>query len=413
MSEEERFGTRLADALGSGPPESTRAAQRAALLLRYHRARQEKSLWKWPHFAAAGAALASLAFVVWLAFPFQQTVSARLGGQAIVVGQAVASAAEASELVFSDGSRVALDPHSGVKLDELTDTGARVALVDGALNASIEHRARTSWTVSAGPYQVHVVGTVFRVLWNAPTQRLVVQVSHGEVRVSGGDLPSAGVSVKQGEQLERGTAAPKQPGAAAPRQELPMAEPPSDAPTDPSPGTHEPRASASASAVEPKTRASAETWQSLASRGMYAEALSAAEKEGLKSLLAREPAADLLLLGNSARFASRGEPARQAYLTLRERFPGTASASLSAYYLARLASDLGKNNAEAVRWLHVFLAESPRGDLAASARARLMDLLDKQGDLGSAQRVAREYLEHQPDGPHAELARSILARKAR
>ncbi len=401
MSEEERFGTRLAEALGSGPPESARAAQRAALLLRYHRVRQEKSLWKWPHFAAAGAAFAALAVAVWLAFPFQQAVSARVDGQSIVVGQAVTSATEPSELVFSDGSRVAMDPQSGVKLDELTETGARIVLVNGALNAAIEHRARTSWTVSAGPYHVHVVGTVFRVLWNAHTQRLLVQVSHGEVRVSGGDIPSGGVSVKQGEQLERGREVPTPPSVAAPRQELPVAEPPHGAPAAASPG-----------AVEPKARASAETWRSLASRGMYAAALSAAEKEGMKDLLARESAADLLLLGNSARFASSAEPARRAYLTLRERFPGTASASLSAYYMARLASELDKSNAEAVRWLRVFLAESPRGDLAASARARLMDLLDKQGDP-SAKQVAREYLELHPGGPHAELARSVLARKSR
>jgi hypothetical protein len=400
MSEEERFGTRLAEALGSGPPESARAAQRAALLLRYHRARQEKSLWKFPHFAAVGATLAALTVVVLVAFPFQRAVSARVHGESVVVGQAVTSATEPSELVFSDGSRVAMDPHSGVKLDELTDTGARIVLVDGALNAAIEHRARTSWTVSAGPYHVHVVGTVFRVLWNAHAQRLVVQVSHGEVRVSGGDIPSGGVSVKQGEQLERGRSAPTPPSVAAPRQELPVAEPPSAAPAT------------SPSALEPKARASAETWQSLASRGMYAAALSAAEKEGMKDLLARESAADLLLLGNSARFASRGEPARRAYLTLRERFPGTASASLSAYYMARLASELDKSNAEAVRWLRVFLAESPRGDLAASARARLMDLLDKQGDP-SARQVAQEYLELHPGGPHTELARSVLARKSR
>ena len=150
----------------------------------------------------------------------------------------------------------------------------------------------------------------------------------------------------------------------------------------------------------------------LGSLSLAAQALSAAENQGLTQLLARESAADLLLLGNSARFASRSEPARRSYLSLRERFPGTASASLSAYYLARLAGDLDKNSGEAVRWLRVFLSESPRGDLAASARARLMDLLRKQGDALGARSVARQYLELHPTGPHTELARSILAAKS-
>jgi hypothetical protein len=268
--------------------------------------------------------------------------------------------------------------------------------------------------VTAGPYRVHVVGTLFHVLWNARTQRFVVDVSRGEVRVSGGDLPPGGVSVKQHERLERGSAAIAPPAKPELSPE-PLVAPSPLAEVEPSPLV-KPSFGAQARDQGPPAqsapRSEQETWQSLASRGMYAEALSAAENQGLTQLLARESAADLLLLGNSARFASQSEPARRAYLSLRERFPGTASASLSAYYLARLAGDLDKNSGEAVRWLRVFLSESPRGDLAASARARLMDLLRKQGDALGARSVARQYLELHPTGPHAELARSILAAKS-
>lgn len=400
---DERFGARLADALGTGPSEGARAAQRAALLLRFHRERHARASGKRPGLALAfaGAALAFVLVVSWLVGSFQRALSASFQGQTVVLNQPLTSGRAASTLDFSDGSRVQLAPRSGASVAELTPTGARVVLEDGSLTASVEHRVDTSWTVSAGPYRVHVVGTVFHVIWNARTERLVVRVSHGEVRVSGGDLPPGGVSVKQGELLERSSAPPPPPKVPEPSSEAPLAAPSPSAP-----------APASTSAPGPGSRSVPETWQSLASRGMYAEALSAAEKEGLSQLLAREPAADLLLLGNSARFASRGEPARRAYLSLRERFPGTASASLSAYYLARLAFDLDKSSEEAVRWLRVFLAESPSGDLAASARARLMDLLRKQGDLLGAHRVARQYLELHAGGPHAELARSILATKS-
>ncbi len=423
---DERFGARLADALGPGPSEGARAAQRAELLLRFHRERHARDARRWPFFAFAfaGATLAAILLVPWLLVPSEQAVSARFQGHTVVLEQPLKSGAAASDLDFSDGSRVQLQPNSDARITELVHSGARVVLENGSLTASVEHRATTSWTVFAGPYRVHVVGTLFHVLWNARTERFVVDVSRGEVRVSGGDLPPGGVSVKQHERLERGTApaappkmtevSPEPPlvGSLASAGPTPLAE---ASPMVPSPLLEPPHgapARAPGNPTRPASRSEQETWQSLAARGMYVDALSAAEKQGLTQLLARESAADLLLLGNSARFASRSEPARRAYLSLRERFPETTSASLSAYYLARLAGDLDKNSGEAVRWLRVFLAESPRGDLAASARARLMDLLRKQGDALGARSVARQYLELHPTGPHAELARSILAAKS-
>jgi hypothetical protein len=352
--------------------------------------------------------------VPWLLVSSEQAVIARFQGRPVALEQPLRSGTAESALDFSDGSHVQLGPHSDARITELVHSGASVVLENGSLTASVEHRSTTSWTVTAGPYRVHVVGTLFHVLWNARTQRFVVDVSRGEVRVSGGDLPPGGVSVKQHERLERGSAAIAPPAKPELSPE-PLVAPSPLAEVEPSPLV-KPSFGAQARDQGPPAqsapRSEQETWQSLASRGMYAEALSAAENQGLTQLLARESAADLLLLGNSARFASQSEPARRAYLSLRERFPGTASASLSAYYLARLAGDLDKNSGEAVRWLRVFLSESPRGDLAASARARLMDLLRKQGDALGARSVARQYLELHPTGPHAELARSILAAKS-
>jgi hypothetical protein len=74
-----------------------------------------------------------------------------------------------------------------------------------------------------------------------------------------------------------------------------------------------------------------------------------------------------------------------------------------------LAADGEREPREAIRWLRTLLHESPTGDLAASARARLMDLLTKQGDRAGAAQIARDYLEYHPDGPHADLARTLLA----
>jgi hypothetical protein len=75
--------------------------------------------------------------------------------------------------------------------------------------------------------------------------------------------------------------------------------------------------------------------------------------------------------------------------------------------LARLSGDLEGNSGESVRWLKTYLTEAPRGDLAASARARLMDLLWDRGEAGAAQAVARDYLRFHPKGAHAQFARSL------
>ncbi len=93
--------------------------------------------------------------------------------------------------------------------------------------------------------------------------------------------------------------------------------------------------------------------------------------------------------------------AQRAFLSIRQRFPGRPGAALSAFYLARLAEDQDQNLDEAARWLRTFLGESPSGDLAASARAKLLGLLIRKGDRAGARTAAADYLEHHPSGPHA------------
>jgi hypothetical protein len=152
----------------------------------------------------------------------------------------------------------------------------------------------------------------------------------------------------------------------------------------------------------------AQTWRSLAEAGSYSRALTLAEAAGFKSLLASSGQNDLLLLANAARYARSGQRSKQAYTAIRRRFAGTHAARLSAFYLARLAGDVERQPQREASWLRTYLAESPSGELSASARARLMELLRSLGDTQGARSVASDYLSHHPKGPHADMARSLL-----
>jgi hypothetical protein len=254
---------------------------------------------------------------------------------------------------------------------------------------------------------VRVVGTRFSVDWRRASETLKVSVSEGRVRVFGGDLGSEGIALDAGASLERHHGAPvvAQPTTPAPAEALPErsgldGEPASEssaqAPTAPSTLKAEP------------TSGSGQSWLGFASKGKYREALQAAEKQGFSELCTALPENDLVTLANSARFSGNSARAHQALNALRQRFAGRPGGELAALYLARTAEDLDKKPAEAVRWLRVFLAESPHGDLAAGARANLMGLLLRSGDTEGARGVARDYLRYHPTGPHAAEARALL-----
>jgi hypothetical protein len=157
-------------------------------------------------------------------------------------------------------------------------------------------------------------------------------------------------------------------------------------------------------AAEPR-RAATASWQSLAREGKYSAALEVVRAAGVDKVLPQLSSPDLILLGNAARFSHDVGTAERAYLAAR----GSGStSSLAAYYLSRTASDERNNPAEAIRWLRTFLAEDSEGELAPSARARLMSLLERAGDRAGASRVAKDYLRLHPGGPHVGLARSLV-----
>ena len=410
----ETFGRAYAAALGTGPSRSTLNAQRATLdglVARYeHERRADLARRAAPWALGASAMAMAAAVALWMRFA-PHAVQATLNGRSVAESAELA-APESQELSFSDGSAVVLAPAARAVLTHVASDRAELRLNEGHLSASIRKKTGITWTIGAGPYSVQVVGTRFSVDWQRASETLKVSVSEGRVRVFGGDLGAQGIALDAGASLER------HHGSPVIAQRTPEPEPSSATVLPSEPATldapkNEPAPSLpnSAQALPNTARAEASTttpnFLALAAKGKYRDALQAAEKQGFSDLVEKLPGNDLVTLANAARFSGNSARAHQALNALRQRFPGRAPAELAALYLARTAEDLDHKPAEAIRWLRVYLSESPRGDLAASARASLMDLLLRSGDTEGARSVARDYLRYHPTGPHAAEARAL------
>jgi transmembrane sensor len=407
VTTEHRLGELLDEALGDGPPEAALRVQRANVLAAVRRGRRPLGRLRWElatGMLAAAALIVSLALVSGRSSPV--TASWRGGDELRANSTAVAH--DRSEVIdFSDGSRVVLDPKASTLIVRLDANGAALSLEQGRIAASVRHRDGTKFSVTAGPYEVRVVGTKFSVDWDRANQVIRVAVTEGRVRVSGGELGTRPIELAPGEKLEhraaQSTARAPLPTATAPTIQAPLPTmapvalpPPADAPVRPAPAVSSPPPAPNVG--------------ELARAGRYREALALAEERGFERVVGELPEGELLALGNAARYSGSARRAREAMLGLRARFPGRPASDLAALYLAKIAEQLDNNPKEAARWLRVFLSESPTGNLAADARASLLSILLSSGDTAGATAVARDYLRHHPNGPVAERARLLVLR---
>jgi TolA-binding protein len=168
---------------------------------------------------------------------------------------------------------------------------------------------------------------------------------------------------------------------------------------------------ASSATTEPAVEAAPEpSWAELARAGQYKQALARAEADGLDTILESATATELTLLADVARLAGDGAKATQILSTQRRRFKGDAQAAAAAFMLGRAAFDQQKAYASAAKWFATYLEEQPQGPFAREALGRLAEARQRAGDKAGARTAARAYLSAYPEGPHADVARSILAK---
>ncbi|MGB5414050.1 MAG: hypothetical protein WBN01_05370, partial [Polyangiales bacterium] len=148
------------------------------------------------------------------------------------------------------------------------------------------------------------------------------------------------------------------------------------------------------------------TWEELFSEGEHEKALAILGPEQVEEAIWRGDSKDLIDLGAAAR---RTGDARAGYIysAVRSRFPGTVAAANAAFLLARMEFHTGRLR-EAATWMETYLRERPDGRFAREAAGRLVEAYQQVGDESLARIAAERYLARYPNGPHAELARSVL-----
>jgi len=384
---------------------STDARTRRQLVARVGSGAPRLRRWQ---YGLAGAALVACAAaaLLWVAPAAQQEplrfwIEERAGH----VDEWVTARDAEQSLRFSDGSSVVAGPHTTTRVMQTSAEGARLTLERGNIDAHVVHRDASRWQVAAGPFVVRVTGTRFRVHWDPLTEKLAVSVSEGKVEVTGDGRPKQELTAGSSLELSANAAVGLQ--SALTREEPPAArsaEPTAEnvAATD---GVRD-----EDELIRPRKPAEHKPdFRELSTAGHYKEALAAIEQQGFVASCESLDARDLLTLGSTARLAGRADRARDAYLAARRRFPNSSEAGISAFSLGRLASDAGRAS-DAIGWFKRYLTEQPSGPLAREADGRLIELLRQTGDTARASEAAEGYLKRYPTGPHAALARSVLAR---
>jgi hypothetical protein len=351
----------------------------------------------------AAAAICLAALVVYMRRPRPLTFEIEASRRGVVAEWVEATSERDVSMRFSDGTTVLLIRGSQGRVAELTPRGASVRIERGRAAVSVPPGKGAEWRFDTGPFEVFVTGTRFDVSWDPDRQLFELSMQDGSVKVKGPTI--AGERMVVAGQTLRIPLAPDEAddvaadaGALGPPDAA--ANVPVSAPTS---------APASLKApVRPADGAAAKTWRDLAAEGKFKEALAAAGAD-FDAICAQSSSADVLALGDAARYAGDTARAQKAYTVVRERFAGSAGAANAAFALGRMAFQ-GGDDASAARWFETYLRENGDGPLAREALGRLMEAHARRHDDASATRDAEQYLRAYPGGPHAKLARSLVDR---
>lgn len=373
----------------------------ATVAARAPRSSRRRSTWIIAGIAVAGASAAIAITAIDHSAPVVFQVGA--SGERGSVGAWVMAPSDGSlPMRFSDGSSVTLAPAARAQLTAADSSGGQIVLGHGTLDATIAHRPHARWSFVAGPFEVVVTGTRFRLSWDNATSAFSITMVDGSVVVRAACLHGP-ERLSAGQSLKLSCAA----GANAPPA-APTLDPSERDRTDGARANMPPllRRTPPRHASSPAGRADA--WTELARDGRYGDALAAVVRIGFSHACETLPEPDLLRLGSIARLAGDEGRARAVFDRLRRRFPGGDAAAVAAFTLGRMALEQRHDAREAIRWFETYRRERPDGALAGDALGRLMEAESKAGQRAAADQHAREYRARHPDGPYAGLARSLL-----
>lgn len=336
---------------------------------------------------------------------------------------AVVSATAATtptEVAFSDGTKMRLEPRSQGRILELDRRGGRVALDQGKARVDVHHRPNARWVFQAGPFEVRVHGTSFSVAWNPGTARFDLHMNAGVVSVAG-PISGGEMVLRAGESLsvtlDHGAAAPAVAERAASGESPAVDHPaPSEAPPPtampalaPAPTAMPAPAPAPTGGMFPPAAARPRVnWRAELAAGHARAIVADAERLGTTRALESVDSEDLAALADAARYVGNEELARRTLQTQRRRFPRSSRAAQAAFLLGRLEDESAAGAERALTWYDHYLSEAPSGAYAAEALGRKMMVLERARRHDEAVAIAVDYLRRFPSGSYAHAARVLV-----
>lgn len=277
---------------------------------------------------------------------------------------------------FSDGTDVALMDGAQARLDALGPNGASILLLHGTLSAAVVHQsALSAWRFSAGPFQVHVVGTAFDLGWDPTGKSMRLSMHDGVVRVEGCGVAPREVRAPEGLQLMCAEDA----SISNPAQvELPSAR------------------------ATPPTAREPDPLEDLMAAGRWDDAY-ALVLPTFSARLQNADGAELLRLGDIARMAHQDTAAMQAYDMAARR----SQLPLAWLELAKL--HLRHAEPAAARDAADHASANRSNALLEDALMVGIESALALGDSADARARASRYLQGFPSGRHRARVASLLA----
>lgn len=343
--------------------------------------------------------------------PVTATLAYRIEGGSVLEGGYLRESGRAGiNVVFNEGSKLALTPGTRGRLRVVDRDTAHVAIERGEASFQVAHKNSRRWLVDVGPFLVTVTGTVFTASWDPVSERFDLKLREGNVLVSG-PVAAGEIPLRAGQRLVANLAKVQTviteetpeptPGPAI----LPSAPAVTPSELPPSPPGFSPRPVPTPEAK----RAADHQWSRRLAHGQWDRILDEAKRKGIEATLAEASSEDLFALANAARYRHRLDLARSALLAERRRFPDSPRTLEAIYLLGRVEESQETGTAKAIAWYDEYLRHAPGGPLAGEALGRKMTLTDKLEGPAKARSLAQEYLRRFPKGNYAGSARELLA----
>lgn len=322
-------------------------------------------------------------------------------------GTVIESASTPVTVTLRDGSTLALDAQTRLRLlrDEPQDVD--VELATGKANFDVTHVGGRTFRVHAGLVQVKVLGTRFEV---AKTPRkegthIQVAVARGVVEVQRQDgtggvrrlnagetwsalIPSRNVADQPAARAPAATPTDTKTAVAATAgRAVVVAQP--EAPVEQLPDLFSPERAAPGERDQDERRTAREDRHNPRARA---------------AALARErvtSSATLFKRANLARRTGQTHEAADAYAELLKRYPDDDRAGLVAFELGRIRMDALSQPRAAVDAFVTALRSAPRASFREDALARIVVATDQLGEHDACKSARDRYLKDFPSGVHA------------